>query len=80
MKIRAFRFGILPLRIETGRFVNEALDNRLCRLCNSNAVEDEIHFLFSSEKPLKAMTVKVSFSSGTQIILITAGVPTDKMT
>ena len=35
---------ILPLRIETGRFVNEALDNRLCRLCNSNAVEEEIHF------------------------------------
>ena len=40
------RYGILPLRIETGRFVNEKHHERLCTLCNSNLVEDTEHFLF----------------------------------
>ena len=45
------RMGVLPLRIETGRY--EIVNNtkgidvkyRLCRCCNMNKVEDEIHFL-----------------------------------
>ena len=41
-----FRFGILPLRIETGRFVNMKEDERICQLCKGNEVEDEHHFLF----------------------------------
>ena len=41
-----FRFGILPLNIETGRFRNQALDERLCTLCEFNEIEDESHFLF----------------------------------
>ncbi len=40
------RYGILPLRIETGRFVNEKRHERLCMLCNSNLVEDTEHFIF----------------------------------
>ncbi len=40
------RYGILPLRVETGRFVNEARCDRICKLCNSGAIEDQIHFLF----------------------------------
>ena len=40
-----FRCGVLPLRIETGRFVGEKPEERLCRLCNYNSPEDEIHFL-----------------------------------
>ncbi len=40
------RYGILPLRIETGRFVNEARCDRVCKLCNSGDIEDQIHFLF----------------------------------
>ncbi len=40
------RYGILPLRVETGRFVNEKHNERLCTLCNSNLVEDTEHFLF----------------------------------
>ena len=40
-----FRCGVLPLRIETGRFVGEKPDERLCRLCNDNTPEDETHFL-----------------------------------
>ena len=44
-----FRFGILPLEIEIGRFRNIPLSNRICQMCNSNVVEDEIHFLCACE-------------------------------
>ena len=40
-----FRLGILPLEIEVGRFRDIPLCNRICRMCNANVVEDEIHFL-----------------------------------
>ena len=40
------RFGNLPLRIETGRYYNENVDEKLCVLFNSGQVEDEIHFIF----------------------------------
>jgi hypothetical protein len=40
-----FRCGILPLRIETGRYVGEEPVNRTCNLCNSQSIEDETHFL-----------------------------------
>ena len=40
-----FRFGILPLEIEVGRFRDIPLCNRICLMCNLNVVEDEIHFL-----------------------------------
>ena len=39
------RAGILPLNIETFRFRNIALENRICEVCNLNEIEDEIHFL-----------------------------------
>ena len=45
-----FRCGILPLRIETGRYIGEAVDNRLCRMCAENCIEDEMHFLLSCSK------------------------------
>ena len=42
-----FRCGVLPLRIETGRFVGEQVRDtcRLCRFCDLNLIEDEKHFL-----------------------------------
>ena len=40
-----FRMGILPIALETGRFRNLAIADRLCVLCNLQAVEDELHFL-----------------------------------
>ena len=40
------RFGILPLNIETGRFRNQPVQDRLCTLCEFNEIEDEGHFLF----------------------------------
>ena len=40
------RFGILPLNIETGRFRNQPIEQRICNLCELNEIEDELHFLF----------------------------------
>ena len=39
------RCGILPLEIETGRHRKIELQNRMCKLCNLNEVEDEFHFI-----------------------------------
>ena len=40
-----FRCGVLPLRIETGRYVGEPPEQRLCLFCNLLHTEDEKHFL-----------------------------------
>ena len=40
-----FRGGVLPLHVETGRWQNTPWENRICRVCNQNCVEDEFHFL-----------------------------------
>ena len=42
-----FRCGILPLRVETRRYSGLSLHERTCAICTSNAMEDEIHFLFN---------------------------------
>ena len=44
------RSGTLPIRIESGRFRNEPLEDRLCILCETNDVEDEIHFILFCSK------------------------------
>ena len=55
------RSGVLPLRLETGRFVNVrddetgrlrklTVNERLCQICRSNNVENEFHFLFHCDK------------------------------
>ena len=40
------RAGILPLHLETGRYVNTPVHERICLCCNQEAVEDEFHFIF----------------------------------
>ena len=40
-----FRLGILPLEIEIGRYRDIPLSKRICKMCEKNAIEDEIHFL-----------------------------------
>ena len=40
-----FRVGILPLRIEVGRYRGEEVHFRKCVFCDSEDVEDEQHFL-----------------------------------
>ena len=47
--ISQLRLGILPLRIETGRYSNIPEADRICLLCNGNHVESELHFLFKCE-------------------------------
>ena len=49
------RCGILPIAIETGRFTNTKLEERICTLCTSNSIENETHFtmacpLYNSER------------------------------
>ena len=39
-----FRYGILPLEIETGRYRGVERENRVCTLCNEGVIEDQIHF------------------------------------
>ena len=39
-----FRCGVAPLRIETGRYVNLPVDERICPFCK-NCVETEMHVL-----------------------------------
>jgi len=40
-----FRLGVLPLKIETGRYQNIPEEERTCDSC-SNTIENEIHFMF----------------------------------
>ena len=44
--ISQLRLGVLPLRIETGRFAGLDVADRLCQVCTDNLVENEAHFLF----------------------------------
>ncbi len=41
------RCGTAPLLIETDRYENIALNDRVCQLCDCGNVEDERHFLIS---------------------------------
>ena len=41
-----FRFGILPLAVETGRYNDIPIEYRLCEFCSYNVLEDETHFMF----------------------------------
>lgn len=38
------RCGVLPLKVESGRFVNLKLHERICEFCTLNCIEDELHF------------------------------------
>ena len=42
-----FRISAHKLHIETGRYKKIDSDNRLCEICKSNEIEDEIHFITS---------------------------------
>ena len=39
-----FRCGVLRLRVESGRFCNLQVDEKICEICNSG-IEDEFDFL-----------------------------------
>ena len=42
--VAQIRMGVLPLNIETGRYRNIPIENRLCDICKSD-VETETHFI-----------------------------------
>ena len=56
--VSQLRLGILPIMVETGRFRNMQLEDRLCPFCN--CVEDEIHFLFNCSKYLDIRNMYLS--------------------
>ena len=39
------RCGVAPIRVETGRYEGLNLEDRICPLCDSTEIEDELHFL-----------------------------------
>ncbi len=39
------RYGVLQIRLETGRYQNESRANRVCRICNGGVLEDQQHFV-----------------------------------
>ena len=43
----SFRISSHKLEIERGRYKTLPVKDRLCKLCNSGAVEDEKHFIFN---------------------------------
>ena len=44
--VSQLKFGILPLKIETDRYQGIPTENRLCKICDLQVPEDELHFLF----------------------------------
>ena len=56
--VSQLRLGILPLRIETARYLRPILPEieRTC-YCNSGEVENETHFLFQCSKYVHLRTV-----------------------
>ncbi len=55
--IARLRTGTFPLEIEKGRSRNIPLENRLCRVCETNSIEDEIHFLIHCPKCTNRRTI-----------------------
>ena len=39
------RLGVLPLTIETGGYTGKSIELRVCVVCDSNEMENELHFI-----------------------------------
>ena len=50
ISICAISVKYVPLYIETGRYDNTLVANRICKLCDSHAIEDEFHFLMQCSR------------------------------
>ena len=48
--ITQLRAGCLPIEIELGRYQNIPRDQRLCKQCTQNHIENELHFIFYCPK------------------------------
>ncbi len=65
--VSQLRLGILPLRIETGRYSNLEENQRICLVCDMNEIENEHHFLFecnlySAERSVFETKLNCTFS------------------
>ena len=41
IKLSQLRLGVLPIKVETGRYSKVAVEDRICEMCESGEVEDE---------------------------------------
>ena len=48
--ITQLRAGCLPIEIELGRYQNIPRDQRLCKQCTQNHIENELHFIIYCPK------------------------------
>lgn len=44
------RCGVLPLRVETGRYSGLRPEQRTCQICDSDEAESECHFILDCNK------------------------------
>ena len=54
--VSKLKLGILPLQIEVGRWKDVALEDRYCRVCGDDVLENEYHFLMYCEGLAKSRT------------------------
>ena len=64
--VTKFRISAHKLEIETGRYTNVAVENRICKCCALQHVENEQHFLLKC--PLYAMPRTVYLSTVSSIV------------
>ena len=55
--IAQFRCGILPLQVETGRYVGEKPEEKLCKLPKDNSTENGTHFLLHCSHYIELRTI-----------------------
>ena len=72
------RLGTLPLEIETGRHIQIDSNKRFCKLCHSDKIGNEIHFLFdcpaldATRKPLLDKIIILFSNRDKPLILVNA--------
>ena len=61
--LASLRSGCLPLAVETGRhrIPKVPLEQRVCKICNNNSIEDEYHFIMECT-PLKELRQQLFLS------------------
>ena len=51
--VAKLRCGILQLHVESGRFNQTILENRICNVCNNNIIEDKFLFVYVQNVPIQ---------------------------
>ena len=61
--IAKLRLGILPIRVETGRYNNTIRQERICLICNNGNIEDEYHVMFYCEVYKASRSTLLTYAS-----------------